>query len=61
MLHAPHNEDRPLRGTKRLVNRLYRMLDEHYQRGLSAAGVVAELKAAMRELERRNEAQRPRR
>jgi hypothetical protein len=51
-------DDRPPRGAKRFVNRIREIIDEHYERGLGPAGVVAEVKAALREMDRRNPGER---
>lgn len=51
-----HSDDRPPRGSLRFVNRIREAMRDHYERGLGHAGVVAEVKAALRELDRRNEA-----
>ena len=48
-------------GSQRFVARIREVLREHYERGLGAAGVVAEVKAALREMDRRNEAKGNRR
>lgn len=52
--------ERPLRGTRRFIERIKDAMRDFYEDGLGDAGVRKEVQAALRELERRNE-QRPRR
>lgn len=48
-------DDRPPRGSKRLVNRLLEIRDEYLERGLRPAGAWAEVLEALRDMDRRNE------
>jgi hypothetical protein len=52
------SDDRPPRGSKRLVNRLRQIVAEYQERGLGPAGAWAEVLAALREMDRRNEGKR---
>lgn len=62
LLHASRNDERSSkRSLQQLERRIRDAMRDYYERGARPLGVVQEVAAALRELDRRNEAQRPRR
>lgn len=58
MLMQAHQDERLPRGSKRLVSRIRQIVVEYHERGLGAAGAWAEVLAAIREMDRRNQERR---
>lgn len=54
----PAQGDHPPQGSKRLVSRLREIVFEFEERQLGPAGAWAEVRAALREMDRRNDGRR---